>query len=159
MPEEIKDGSIPEESPPATPQEYVTQDQFKSLSDTLTTFIETIQNKPALKDAGYVAPDDELGKPEVKSFADFLTAIYHKNHKRLTGVYKAVKDLSGETGTAGGYLVPEEFRNELLRLADDMSPILSQVQRIPVGSDTGRYPALDQYVTPTAGSGATTMRS
>jgi len=131
--------------------------QFTDFSDQLSGLMEKLQNSGPLKDVGFIAPDDEETKPETKSFADFLLAIYNGNVKRLTKVYGSTKDLSGETGTAGGYLVPEEFTNQLLQIAETTSQILPRVTRVPVNSDTGRYPALDQYITPTAGSGQTAM--
>ncbi len=148
--------------PVVTSPDYATKDELKNvstgidaLSATLNQLVEQMTKSGPMKDVGYIAPDDEATKPEVKSFADFITAIYHGNTKRLSTVYKAYKDMSGETGTAGGYLVPEEFANTLLQVSAATSPILPLVTRVPVNSDTGRYPSLDQYITPTAGAGDT----
>lgn len=141
--------------PAANTPEYVTKSQFESLNDRMNALMEKLEKSPALKDAGVVAPDDEAGKPEVKNFADFLLSIFRGNTKRLAAVYKSRKDLSGETGTAGGYLVPEEYTTQLLQVAEMTSRIIPLVTTVPVNSDTGRYPALDQYITPTAGSGGT----
>ena len=169
MDENIKNGTEPAqvkmvEEKPAEPvavqpeqNNYATKDEFKTLSDAVTSLVNRLENSKPLKDAGYIAPDDEATRPEVKSFGDFVVAVARGNHKRLVQVYKATKDLSGETGTAGGYLVPEQFEAQLLQIAENTSQILPLVTTVPVSSDTGRYPSLDQYITPTAGSGQTAM--
>jgi len=129
--------------------------EVKEMGKQFSELMTSLTKSGKMKDAGYIAPDDELGKPEVKSFGDFLIAVGRNNQKRLNTVYKSQKDLSGETGTAGGYLVPEEFANQLIQMAAMSNPITSRVTRVPVMRDTGRYPALDQYAAPTAGSGNT----
>jgi len=130
--------------------------RFDTMTEQLTAFMQRLENAGPLKDAGFIAPDDEgTDKRQAKSFADFLLCVYRGNVKRLVTVYKSTKDLSGDTGTTGGYLVPEEFSNRLLQMTESASQIVPMVTTVPVGSDTGRYPALDQYITPTAGSGQT----
>ena len=67
----------------------------------------------------------------------------------------AVKDITVDTGTTGGYTVPHQFATEILQLAARSSPIMNKVTKIPVTSYSGSYPALDQTLTPTAGTGET----
>lgn len=139
-----------------------------TLSEGMNTILKALEKMPGAKKAGLIAPGGGAGHQDVKSFADFCMAVYHKDHKRLQEVYKSVpvavdkkggwkKDISGETGTSGGYLVPPEFEQRLMEIAYDVSPILNRVTRIPVGGDSGSFPALDQYITPAAGSGQTAL--
>lgn len=143
-------------------------DEMKSYSEQLNTVLDALENMPGAKKAGIIAPDSETDHANVKSFADFLLAVRYGNAKRLQGVYKSMpvktgkdgewqKALSGETGTSGGYMVPTEYESQMMQIAYDVSPILNRVTRVPVGSDSGTYPALDQFVTPTAGSGETAL--
>lgn len=127
----------------------------KGLSAGVNIILEKLEQMPAAKTAGLVAPDSETDERDVKSFADFCVAVRNNNVRRLTEVYHTRKDLSGETGTAGGYLVPEQYETTLLQVAAMASAIMQRVTRVPVGTDRGKWPALDQYVTPTAGSGQT----
>ena len=131
--------------------------QIDVFSSQINGLVEAMANSTKGKDLGFVAPDDEETKPEVKSFADFLVAIYRGNTKRLATVYKSTKDISGETGTAGGYLVPEAFEASLLRIAAMESEIVKRVTKNPVNTMSGTWPSLDQYLTPTAGSGQTAL--
>ena len=153
-----------EETKPQEEQapEYASKDEVKALGDGFTdlgakldSLIAHIEESRPLRDTGYVAPDDTTGKKEVKSVGDFLVAIRRKNWERLYKVYGAVKDMSGESAGAGGVLVPQEMMNTLLSLTDESAQIVSRVTRQPVSSPSGSWPALDQYITPTAGSGNT----
>lgn len=149
----------------ATPApEYATKDELKNmsggidnLSAQLNAIMEKLEKSGPMKDVGYIAPDDEASKPEVKSFADYLLAIYRGNSRRLNTVYKSTKDLSGEVGGSGGYLVPQEYEESLLQVANMPSSILNRVRSVPVNRLSGSWPALDQYIVPTAGSGQTAM--
>ena len=53
--------------------------------------------------------------------------------------------------------MPKEHLTPLLKMAEGQSQIYQRVQKIPVSRDAGDWPALDQYLTPTAGSGDTAM--
>lgn len=146
------------------PNHFATKEEMKNLaggldnvSGQLNAIMEMLEKSGPMKDVGYIAPDDEDTKPEVKSFADFLLAIYRGNGKRLSTVYKSTKDLSGDTGTAGGYLVPEEYEETLLQVAAMPSPVAGRTRSVPVNRTSGSWPALDQYITPTAGSGQTAL--
>lgn len=105
-----------------------------------------------LKDAGYIAPDDEEGRPDVKSLGDFFLAIKNKNVKRLKSVYKSQNE---GTGTSGGFTVPHEFHNRLLELGGMESQIVSRVFNLPVATNSGEIPYANQTTAVTAGSGDT----
>lgn len=127
-------------------------DEMSANIDRLTKLME---DSPAIRKSGYITQDGGTADANVKSFGDWLLAVKRGDHKRLSGVYNSVKDLSEDQGGAGGYLVPTEYSSQLLQVAQNASPILSLVNRVPVGSDAGEYPCLDQYAAPTAGVGNT----
>lgn len=131
--------------------------EIKALSDRVNQLIEAMEKSTAIKSAGYATDDGGMADPTHKSFGDFLLAVKRNDTKRLSGIYRATKDLVEGTGTAGGYLVPTEFHNELLRVMAEQSPIYSRVRKQPVATDAGEYPALDHFVAPTAGSGNTAL--
>jgi HK97 family phage major capsid protein len=80
--------------------------------------------------------------PETKSFGDFLVALQRHDVKRIEGVYKAA--LSEESGAVGGYLVPVEYSNQILRIATERSIVRAQNPTI-VNMTTREFdfPALD----------------
>jgi HK97 family phage major capsid protein len=126
-----------------------------SMAERLDKLLAALADSAPLKRAGYLAPDSEADHPEVKSFGDFLIAVKRGNTRRLAEVYKSIKDMTEGAGQQGGYLVPVEFANTLLRVNPEENPVLSRVRRVPVAVESGRYPALDMFAAPTAGSGNT----
>ena len=132
-----------------------TDKNVKDLSEGLSKLLTQLEKNPKVMGAGFITQDGGDADKNVKSFGDFLMAVYRKDAKRLNTVYKSIKDLGEGTGTSGGYLVPEEYSTNLLQTAHMNNQVLSRVQTIPVTLAVGRWPALDQYITPTAGSGQT----
>lgn len=122
----------------------------------LTKLMGVLENTSAAK-AGYVTQDGGTKDANIKSFGDFLVAIKRGDEKRLSGIYGSVKDLGEGSGAAGGFLVPEEYSTNLLQVAAVQNQIYGRVQHIPVTRESGTYPALDQYFTPTAGAGNTAL--
>lgn len=150
----------PQTEPQAEPNlPQAMQDQLKTLSDRVDQIMQLMQDSPAIRRAGYITQDGGAADKGIKSFGDFLTAVRRGDMKRIETVYHTGRDttktLNEDEGTAGGILVPEEYRTDLLRVADIASPILALVQRIPVNSDAGEWPALDEFTAPTAGVGDT----
>jgi len=127
------------------------EDEIKAVMDAL-----------AGKKPGSVTGDDKYNR----SLGDFLGCVRYGNRKRLTTVYGSkydpdafkdatkafgwMKDLEEGTGASGGYLVPEEQRNQLLE-----GPGIAQVIRpngavtLPMSSRSLTIPALDQTGVPT----------
>ncbi len=128
--------------------------QYAAVNDGLQKLLKLMEEAPGVRKAGYYTVDGGTADPEVKSFGDFLLSIQRHDTKRLSGVYKA-STLVEDAGETGGYLVPTEYRSELLRVAAASSPIVGMCRTIPVSTDAGEWPALDQYVAPTAGVGDT----
>jgi HK97 family phage major capsid protein len=129
--------------------------QLNSRIDELGATLKRFEQEPALRNSGYITVDGGTKDANNKSFPDFLLAIMRKDDRRLRHIYKSAKDMSEGSGTAGGYLVPTEYLTPLLEVENEMSPIIQRCTRIPVKGDHGTWPALDQYFTPTAGSGNT----
>ena len=130
----------------------VQEDSLKKINDSIAHIMSLLENTKAAK-AGYVTSDGGNKEPEIKSFGDFLLSIRRGDHKRLSSVYKSMKDMGESPGSAGGYLVPTEYGDQLIRVAAMENQVYSRVQRVPVLRESGTYPALDQYYVPTAGSG------
>lgn len=128
--------------------------QMGEMSAALTKLMGILETTPAAK-AGYVTADGGTKDKAIKNFGDFLVAVKRGDEKRLAGVYGSVKDLGEGSGSAGGFLVPEEYATNLLQVAAAQNQIYGRVQHIPVTRESGTYPALDQYFAPTAGSGQT----
>jgi HK97 family phage major capsid protein len=131
--------------------------QVDGLSESVNKVLELIQNEPAHTKAGYFTNDGGKADENVKSFADFLLAVYRGDEQRLKSVYQATKDLGTTDGSSGGFLVPQEFSTQLLKVAEQQSQVLARVQTVSVGAASGTYPALDQYTAPTAGVGQTAL--
>lgn len=129
-------------------------EQIKGLSETVNTVIEKMREEPANRDAGVYSEAGGTKDKDAKSFGDFLLAVKRNDKGRLHKVYKAMGE---DSGSAGGYVVPEEFHNRLMMAASDQSVIRPRATVIPVNSDAGKIPALDQYNSPTAGAGQTAL--
>lgn len=129
--------------------------KLETVSDRLNAILAAIQDSPKVERAGYFTNVGGTNDAGHKSLGDFLLAVKRHDTERLAKVYKAQKDLGKDSGQAGGYLVPEEFANELLQITQATSPVAARVRRIPVNVDSGTFPALDYSVSPSAGSGQT----
>lgn len=134
--------------------------------DAVTTIVKQIEEEPAIRNTAMVTSTGGTSDPDRKNFADWLTAVYRHDVKRLTQFYgseldnsKEMKDMTEGVGVQGGFMVPEEFLSPILEIQFTMSPLLGMVKRVPVGSDHGRWPSLDYFTAPTAGSGNTAFAS
>lgn len=132
----------------------VTKSQFDTVQAQLERVMALLESTPAAK-AGYITSDGGSADTSIKSFGDWLTAVRRGDEKRLVTVYGSTKDLGEGSGSAGGFLVPTEYATNLLQVAAMQNQVYSRVQKVPVRGESGTYPALDQYVTPAAGTGAT----
>lgn len=138
----------------APPKPAEAQDPaMKALSDRLEALTALIEKAPALKDAGYVAPDSEEDHSDSKSFADFLIAIRNGNTKRIKSVYKTA--LAEDAGATGGYLVPTQFVQPIMAAAAPFS-VLRRAGATVVQMDAkgAEVPSLDIATAPSAGDTA-----
>jgi len=74
----------------------------------------------------------------------FINAVATKNRDLIGKVH--AKALTEGTTTAGGFLVPDEFSAELLRIAEDFGLVRKYARRIPMSSDTRNIPRLTTSV-------------
>jgi len=86
---------------------------------------------------------DETDKQ--KCFGDFVKAVAKDDAERLAKVYGSQKaTLTESSGSQGGYLVPTDYRNELLSI-DGYSPIVrDRANVVPVSVEKIKWPALNQ---------------
>jgi len=146
----------------ATKQEVAPlQESIDELSKSVADILRYAQEEKPFKGSGYIS--ETGGKSDEKSynFGDFLVAVARDDRQRLKTIYKSVwredekTDMSHIDGVGGGYTIPGSFETNILKMSEDMSPIQQMVQKVPVGSNRGKYPALDQFTAPTAGVGDT----
>ena len=141
-----------------TPNAPVTESAFEvkmqQFSQQLDAVMKFIEESPRLQKTGYYSVDGGTADSNVKSFGDFLLAVKRRDEKRIGSVYKAQTESSA---TSGGYLIPEQYINELIQMVQSQSGIVGRVRNIPVQSPSGIMPALDQFLTPTAGGGDTAL--
>ena len=148
----METNSVENESVKASTNDY--DAIFAKFEEKLSKIMNLVENTPVSR-AGYVTQDGGTADKNIKSFGDFLLAVKRNDHKRLTELYKTTKDLGETPGSSGGYLVPMEYGTNLIQVAAMENMVYSRVQKVPVLRNSGTYPALDQYFTPTAGSGET----
>jgi HK97 family phage major capsid protein len=104
--------------------------------------------------------EGHAGDPD-KNFGDFCVAVATKNHKRLEEVYKTypvdgqgvrTKAALGESsGSTGGYVVPPEFYDHLLRVIAENAIFRPRAFVQPMASATLQFPYLDVTTVQSAG--------
>lgn len=129
--------------------------KMAEFGDVLSKIMQHMESAPPVRNAGYISQDGGAADKNVKSFGDFLMAVYRRDATRLKSIYGAVKDQTEGAGTQGGFLVPREYSQQLLQVTAADNQIVSRVTRVPVTVESGDYPALDQFTAPTAGGGDT----
>lgn len=139
-------------TPPVDERMDHVEASIKAIADKFDAFMNKLEQLPQAKNPGYFTVDGGTADKEVKSLGDFLMAVKRGDVKRLEGVYNT-KTLSEDQGATGGYLVPEEYQASLLAVVNQTSGIVPLVRSVNVGAAAGKWPALDQFFTPTAGQG------
>ncbi|HOU26521.1 MAG TPA: phage major capsid protein [Paludibacteraceae bacterium] len=90
--------------------------------------------------------EDEVKLVETKKrneTVEFLNAWSNRDVKSLKKMHESrAKALNEGTGSAGGYLVPEEFERTIERLMNDYSVIRQNATRIPMSTDVKRLNSL-----------------
>jgi len=98
---------------------------------------------------------EDLAKLDKKQrVAAFFKAVYHRDAPTLAN-FKAMNE---GTGSAGGFVVPDEFAAEVNRIVEDFGLVPKLSKPYPMGSDTLRIPRLSASVTvsyPGEGAAAT----
>lgn len=83
---------------------------------------------------------------EFSSTAEYMKAIYdyridHERDPRLKRIEQ--KDLSGEVGSSGGFLVPAKQQAEILTARAEASFLRKYAKYVPMGTRVVPYPAVD----------------
>src|SRR3990167_3285808 len=108
-------------------------------------FDKPVRRLPASDDAakGKTDPDavgaDLNGK--FKSAGEFYQRAWHGTITR-SGIDARLKALNESEGAEGGFLVPEEFRAELLRISLETALVRPRARVIPMGRQTLAVPAI-----------------
>jgi len=118
---------------------------FKTLVDKIDEAVEAKVLSLAEAQALKGRPGDIDGEAAEKahpftSFGNFLFRAKAAGGGELVVDGKAW----GAGGSAGGYLIPEEYRAELLRLPLEDEVVRSRARVLPMTTDTLKMPALDQ---------------
>lgn len=104
--------------------------------------LDTIENKFVRVSADTSV--EELNKLNGKEkMAKFIKALYNKDQNELSTFQKALNET---TGSAGGFLVPEEFTSEVYRVVEDFGLISKMGTKFPMGTDTRNIPTIASSV-------------
>lgn len=94
----------------------------------------------------FAVSSDDISKLEGKAkMATFLKALVNKDSQTLA-TFKAMNE---GTGSAGGFVVPEEFTAEVYRIVEDFGLVAKMGTRISMSSDTRNVPRLASSVSVT----------
>lgn len=103
-------------------------------------------NKLAFKGSFGAMSQEEADKLSSKEkMASFIKAVYNKDSQSLI----AFKALTEGTGSAGGFVVPEEFAAEVNRVVEDFGLVAKLARKFPMKSDTLNVPRLSATVSVT----------
>lgn len=77
--------------------------------------------------------------------ATFLQNVWHKGapSDEVTSKLREVRNYTSAVGEDGGFLVPEEYRAELLRLSLETAIVRPRARVIPMSNATLRFPSID----------------
>lgn len=130
---------------------------FRAKARELYDFFHKPEERPAMG-------EDKTGQePEWKSFGEFLLAVAlatspaGKVDSRLRTIEAIMSSeekaaLAEAAGATGGFLVPTEFRAQLLAVAAEKAIVRPRAFTIPMATRSVQIPALDQTTVPTGGS-------
>jgi HK97 family phage major capsid protein len=119
------------------------------------TALEKVLEKEIELGAAAKRSEDELARvrtdardrsTDFKSFSEFMLAIYNL---RANGRYDArldkmeQKDMAGEAGIYGGFLVPAALQQDILTARAEASFVRSRARIVPMSSRIVPFPALD----------------
>lgn len=120
----------------------------KSLPDAVKSVVEK-----SLEDKGINAIEKKIfgsakeveGLEGKEKSARFIKAVFNRDKETAKAIVG--KALNETTDSAGGYLVPEEFRSEVIRLAEDFGLVRKQCRVVPMKRETMKLPKIASSVT------------
>ncbi|MBO9097649.1 MULTISPECIES: phage major capsid protein [unclassified Rhizobium] len=120
-----------ENTPVAKSDPVVTPEELKAIKTRMDK-LEAKSNRPIAANGNHPAAAND--NDERKAFVSFL----RRGIERISP--DEVKALTVSTDANGGYLAPEEFGNELIKLLNEYSPIRSYARVVGISSPEIKYP-------------------
>ena len=130
----------------------ITRDELASLLKDVASSIVKEEVDAQVKDFGATvdqkfaklsAKEDISGLDGKEKTAKFFKALYNKD----LGALASFKAMNEGTGSAGAFLVPEEFTAEVYRVIEDFGLVAKMATKFPMGSDTRNIPIVASSVT------------
>lgn len=89
-----------------------------------------------------------IGAPldgKFEDLASYLQAVWVKGNPtdKVKATLQEIKNYQTSIGEEGGFLVPEEFRSELLRLSLESAVVRPRARVVPMSNATLRFPMID----------------
>lgn len=135
-----------------TAEDMTKSDALRDEADTLKARASALKKLELAKTTG-IDPNpapEPTPDGEFKSWKEYVGAVsaFHltqgqKRDPRLK-IYQGTKDLSGETGAAGGLLVPTASMTEVMSVAAPMAVVRPLATQIPMSTRNLWYPKLNQ---------------
>jgi len=141
----ITDREVPKmaEEVKATPQIDVAATVKDAVDKAVTEAIAQFKAIPAIERVWNTEPEGR-DRPETKSFGDWCIAVQRGDVKRLESLYSPTKAALAESdGITGGYLVPEEYSRDIMRVATEGAVVRPRATIIPMTAREWNVPALD----------------
>ena len=103
--------------------------------------------KTTNKFGGQISITDEkiASMSKFEKAAEFIKAVFRKD----VGALATIKQMNETTGADGGFIVPEEWSAEVVRVVEDFGLVAKLARRYPMRYDTLRIPRLGSSVTAT----------
>lgn len=115
--------------------------RIDEIEKTLADIVQRLSTVPPVA-KGYVT--EEPGTSDgVKSFGDFLVAVYRDDKDRLQKHYKSIKDMNTTAGSAGGYTVPPEYAAMMLDSYTESEIVYPRARVIPMSARELNFAAVD----------------
>lgn len=127
-------------------EKAVTEALAKAGVDEKLSGFETALGKrfaPNYKGSALELGDKFASLEKKEKMVSFIKAVYNKDAASLS----LMKAMNEGTGSAGGFLVPEEFAAEVNRVIEDFGLIPKLARKFPMRSDTLKVPRLSSSVT------------
>jgi HK97 family phage major capsid protein len=97
---------------------------------------------------------DEKVDEQKKSAAEFIKAAYHQNFARAKELSGVSKGMTEGTNADGGFLVPEIFASEIIRVANDYGIVRQNARHWPMNSLKVNVPTANGISVNRVGEGA-----
>ncbi|QDU81554.1 Phage capsid family protein [Polystyrenella longa] len=132
-------------------------DRFETLSKSISDAVDSKVEKAMEKinkalNVEIEAPAVHVDKSEQRSFTSFMKATLHNDTNTIRNDF-GEKALSGTDGGSGGFLIPEQYSDQILEIANESSFCLSRVNSVNMTGDTYSQPVIKQSGTTNSSNG------